>query len=329
MSACAVDVDDLPVTDSFALEPSSVDILWVIDNSGTMSETQNALGEAFPNLEAELSVLAIDWQMAVVSTDMSDPDHRGRMIELAGDGSVFIDPSFSDVAGRFALGVRLGEEGSPMERGLEASWSALSSPLGTHDNKGFLRDAARLAVVFVSDDEDCSHEGGLTGASSEACAADPDGLVGVGEYLVRYEGLKEDSLDVSVHALVETGTTAEFEGCGGGNPSTRLIAAARGTGGLVAPLCGDLTPTFTELGLQLTGRRSTFPLTRRPDSDSISVRLENNDVMDQAPTEVPRDVTMQSGWTWDEESNTVRLWGDMVPVLGTSVVVRYVVGLGG
>jgi len=294
-----------------------------------MSEAQNAIGAAFPNLEAELSSLGIDWQMGILSTDMSDPDHRGRLIELAGDGSVFMDPSFSDVGTRFALRVRLGEDGSPVERGLEASWAALSAPLGTHDNDGFLRDDARLAVVIVSDDEDCSHEGGLIAESSEACAATPEGLVAVSEYLVRYEGLKDDPLDVSVHALVETGTTAEFEGCGGGNPSTRLVAAARGTGGMVAPLCEDLAPTFTELGLQITGRRSAFPLSRRPDSESISVRLETTDVMGQPPTEVPRDVTMESGWTWHEESNTVRLWGDMIPPLGTSVVVRYVVGLGG
>ena len=322
-------MDDLQITDSFALEPAPVDILWVIDNSGTMSELQYAIGGAFPNLEAELSALAIDWQMGILSTDMSDPEHRGRMVEIAGDGSVFMDPSFSDVATRFALRVRLGEDGSPVERGLEASWAALSPPLGTHDHEGFLRDDARLAIIFVSDDEDCSHEGGLTEESSEACAADPAGLVAVSEYLVRYEGLKEDSLDVSVHALVETGTTGEFEGCGGGNPSSRLVAAARSTGGFVNPHCGEMAPMFTELGLQLTGRRSAFPLSRRPDSDSISVRLETTDVMGQPPTDVPRDVAMQSGWTWHEESNTVRLWGDMVPPLGTSVVVRYVVGLGG
>ena len=329
LSACSVDVEDLPITDSFVLEPGPVDILWVIDNSGGMSEVQSAIGDAFPNLEAELSALAIDWQMGILSTDMSDPEHRGRMIEIAGDGSVFMDPSFPGVTTRFAQRVRLGEEGSPVERGLEASWAALSSPLGTHDNEGFLRDEARLAIVFVSDDEDCSHEGGLSTESSEACAADPAGLVAVSDYLVRYEGLKEDPLDVSVHAVVETGSTAESEGCGGGNPSTRLVAAARSTGGLVAPLCGELAPTFTELGLQLTGRRSAFPLSRRPDSDSISVRLETTDVLGEPPTDVPRDVAMQSGWTWHEGSNTVRLWGDMIPPLGTSVVVRYVVGLGG
>lgn len=326
-----MDVDDLPIEDTFLLEPAPVDVLWVVDNSGTMAESQSALGAAFPSLLAELSGLSIDWQLGIVSTDMSDPDHRGRLVELAGDGSVFMHSGFTDAASRFALKVRLGDEGSPVERGLEASWAALSSPLATHDNAGFLRSDARLAVIYVSDDEDCSHEGGLAAESSAACAADPDGLVGVGDYLVRYEGLKAEPLDVSVHALVETGTTAEFEGCGGSNPGTRIIAAARGTGGLVAPLCGDLSATFTELGKQLVGRRTAFPLSRRPDPDSLAVRLETTDALASGgpPTALVRDVAMQDGWTWHKESNTIRLWGSAIPLLGTSVVVHYVVGAGG
>jgi hypothetical protein len=330
-----VDVDDLPIADFFALEPGPVDVLWVVDNSGTMAESQAALGAAFPSLLAELSAFSIDWQLGIVSTDMSDPDHRGRLVAMAedgsdgSDGSVFMHSGFPDAASRFALRVRLGDEGSPVERGLEASWAALSSPLATHNNEGFLRSDARLALIYASDDQDCSHEGGLVAESSEACAADPDALVGVSEYLVRYEGLKDEPLDVSVHALVETGTTSEFEGCGGSNPGTRIMAAARGTGGLVAPLCGDLSATFTELGKQLVGRRTAFPLSRRPDPDSLSVRLETTDALGDSPTDLVRDVTMQDGWTWHEESNTIRLWGEAIPSLGTSVVVHYVVGVGG
>jgi hypothetical protein len=327
--ACPVPLGDLEIEDPFLLEPAAVDVLWVVDNSGTMADPQLALGDAFPSLLFELSALAIDWQMGIVSTDMSNPDQRGRLVEMAGDGSVFMDSNFEDAASRFAFRVRLGDEGSPVERGLEASWAAISSPLASHDNAGFLREEARLAIIYVSDDEDCSHEGGLPLESSEACAADPASLVDVSDYLVRYEGLKADPLDVSVHALVETGTTGEFEGCGGSNPAVRIMRAARGTGGLVAPLCGDLSLSFTELGKQLTGRRSAFPLSRRPDAETISVRLETTDVLGEPAVVLVRDITMQNGWTWDEASNSIRLWGDAVPELGTAVKVRYIVGVGG
>jgi hypothetical protein len=79
------------------------------------------------------------------------------------------------------------------------------------------------------------------------------------------------------------------------------------------------------------GRRTAFPLSRRPDPDSLSVGLETTDALASGdpPTKIVRDVTMQDGWTWHEESNTIRLWGEAIPSLGASVLVRYVVGVGG
>ena len=321
--------ENIAIEEEFLLESGPVDILWVVDNSGTMADAQAAVGDAFPSLLAELSVLAIDWRLGLLSTDMSDPDHRGRLLEVDDEGSILMDSTTADAASRFAGLVRLGDEGSPVERGLEASWAALSDPLASHDNHGFLREEARLAIIYVSDDEDCSHEGGLPIESSAACAADPASLVSVGDYLVRYEGLKANPLDVSLHALVETGVTAEFEGCGGSNPGMRIMRAARGTGGMVAPLCGDLTPSLTELGKQLAGRRSSFPLGGLPAEGSLQVQTRSADASEEAPTAVVQDITMQNGWTWDESSNSIRLWGAAVPDLGTIVRVEYTVGFGG
>lgn len=328
LSGCSVETENLEVTEDFLLDPRPVDVLWVVDNSGTMAEHQAAVGAAFPLLTSELSALSVDWQMGITATDMSDPDYRGRLVDV-GAGAVVLNSTSPNVETLFEGLVQLGDVGSPVERGLEASWAAISHPLINHDNDGFLRDEARLAVVYLSDDEDCSHEGGLLTESSEACAADPDSLIGVNDYLVRYEGLKQSPLDVSLHALVETGATAEFEGCGGSNPGVRIMRAARGTGGMVASLCGELDGTFTELGKQLTGRRTAFPLRRRPDITTLVVQLQPAQGSSAGPSAVVRDVTMQNGWTWHESSNSIRLWGSAVPEIGTTVRVRYAVGIGG
>ena len=328
-AGCSPEVTDLELHEEFILEPSAVDILWVFDNAGTVIQLQEAVGEAFPSLVGSLESRSVDWQTAIVTTDMIDPDHRGRLIPLGSDGSPFLRAGQSDAAARFAQGARVGAEGAVVERGLESAWAALSPPLLHRDNEGLLRPEARLAVVFVGDDDDCSHEGRLVANTPEGCVANPDQLVPVSEYLVRFGGLLTTPLDVSLHALVETGVTAEHEGCGGGGVSERLVAAARGTGGYVAPYCDELGVAFTELGNQIAGQRAAFPLQRRPQEDSIVVQAQSLADGAGGPVTIDRDITMESGWTWDEVSNSIRLWGDAVQPLGTSINIRYIAGLGG
>lgn len=329
ITACSPEVTDLQLQEEFILEPSAVDILWVLDNAGTVIQLQDAIGAAFPSLVGSLESRAVDWQTAIVTTDMLDPDHRGRLIPLGSDGSPFLSAGQVDAPARFAQGARVGAEGAVVERGLESAWAALSPPLLHRENEGLLRPDARLAVVFVGDDDDCSHEGGLVADTPEGCVANPDQLVPVSEYLVRFAGLLAAPLDVSLHALVETGVTTEHEGCGGGGVSERVIAAARGTGGFVVPYCEDLGAAFTELGNEIAGRRTAFPLQRRPQEDTIVVEAQSLAAGADGPIPIERDITMESGWTWDQASNSIRLWGDAVQPLGTSIHIRYVAGLGG
>mgnify|MGYP007062923950 CR=1 FL=1 len=41
------------------------------------------------------------------------------------------------------------------------------------------------------------------------------------------------------------------------------------------------------------------------------------------------DPTRAAGWTWDEASNSVRLWAGAVAAVGTEVAIRYVVATEG
>ncbi|MEE2827791.1 MAG: hypothetical protein VX498_01270 [Myxococcota bacterium] len=331
LCACDVEVTGLEVEDSFLLDASPVDILWVVDNSSSMAEAQASLGATFPSVHAELAAAGLDWQMGIVTTDMSDPDGRGRLVPVSGDGTKVMTPLSSEIFSRFALRIQVGTGGSPVERGLETSWAAVTPPLATHDNIGFLRPDTRLAIVVVSDDDDCSHEGDLPAETGEACVADPGALVPVSDYLVRYQSMKDDPVAVTLHALVETGTTSEFEGCGGSTPGTRAMKLARSTGGAVFPLC-ELEGWASELGRQLAGRRTAFPLSRSPDPDTLIVDLvapqESQDDLGQPDTRVEEDRTRQSGWTWHGGSNSLRLWGEAVPDLGWEVRIRYSVGSG-
>ncbi len=322
LTACPVGVPSEHVEDIWSPQPGAVDVLWVIDDSGSMEASQQAIGAAFPSLLAPLTADTVDWQMGVTTTDMTDPARRGRLVD--GNGGLILVPETANLSNVFAQRVRVGIDGSDMERGLEAAWSAVTPPLSTHDNDGLLRDEARLAVVVVSDEDDCSDEGAFTEPLPASCVANPQALVGIDEYLTRYIDLKDD---VTFHALVETGVTAEFEGCGGNNPGFRYTEMARSTAGFVTPLCGDFDVSLGQLGEQLAGLKRAVVLSRTPDPATLDVVLLAAEG-DGAGTTIPEDPTRTEGWTLDVASNSIRFWGTAAPAFGETVRVRYRVGLG-
>ncbi len=57
---------------------TAIDVLWVIDNSNSMCEEQANLAANFETFIRGLAILDADVRMAVVTTDITDPDHTGR-----------------------------------------------------------------------------------------------------------------------------------------------------------------------------------------------------------------------------------------------------------
>jgi hypothetical protein len=56
------------------------------------------------------------------------------------------------VAGAFSCIAQLGPDGCGYEQSLEAMYRALDPAV----NPGFIRDDAALAVLFITDEDDCS-----------------------------------------------------------------------------------------------------------------------------------------------------------------------------
>lgn len=154
-----------------------LDILFVIDNSGSMEAEQTSLATNFVRISNALEALEDglpNIHIGVVSTDVgagnqcgSDPDGddgtlqnaarelgcsppRGRYIENI-EGVPNYDGSLAET---FSCIARLGKSGCGFEQPLEAMRRALdgSNPA----NQGFLRPNALLAVIFIADEDDCS-----------------------------------------------------------------------------------------------------------------------------------------------------------------------------
>lgn len=172
------------VHDPLVTPTEKLDVLFVIDTSGSMLAEQAALvqsaGEQFigqlmgdlggqPDLHVAFTSTDVDVSPLSVpgcSTDVED----GRFQVGDGtttcpiDGTYLIDRddgnggrttnytgSFVDA---FTCAARLGNQGCGFEQPLEAMRRALDGRYPEH--AGFLRDDALLLVVFITDEDDCS-----------------------------------------------------------------------------------------------------------------------------------------------------------------------------
>lgn len=121
---------------------SVVDILWVIDNSGSMfSHQQNVIANTALFLSQFVrSGNLLNWKMGLVSTDKDDNPFvgfgPGRELTSSTPGNVRI---FQEAVGR------LGTNGTHIEEGFDPLLQVLRS------YPDFVRPTSTLAVIFVTD----------------------------------------------------------------------------------------------------------------------------------------------------------------------------------
>lgn len=169
------------------LRAVKTDILFVIDNSGSMQEEQAAVATELPAFVQALEAgggLEQDFRVAVTTTsvyqnallpdggtsfrDFAPPGQAGRLQAVPDAGDRMLAQGDPQLVEKFSRLVQLGTSGSGHESPFEAARLALTPPLSTTDvtvggTQGFLRDGARLLLVMVTDEDDCSErvDGGI------------------------------------------------------------------------------------------------------------------------------------------------------------------------
>ncbi len=166
-----------------------VDILWVVDSSGSMAPKQARLAANFQGFINQLAMAnpPIDFHIGVTSTDTDDSNARGKLrpwsLGSAGEDYISCTPNagalvcntgadVNTVVTAFGQMSAVGINGSASERGLYAAYLALTNPLNitTPAFDRFIRPDAALYVVVVSDEDDAS----CTPMTRQTtCTADP------------------------------------------------------------------------------------------------------------------------------------------------------------
>lgn len=288
---------------------NEVDILFVVDESCSMVEEQATLAAGFSTFAGQLEASATDFRLGVITTtfDHTDPE-RGKLV----GEPPYLTLADPDYAARFAARAQVGTQGSDQERGLEAALWAVS-PLANLDlNAGFIRRSARLLMVFVSDEEDCSDGGALTGMDQLLCYERPDLLTPIGDLVDRFRGLKDQRDDVMAAAIIGV----DGDVCQNVYPSRRLRRAAELLGGRVGNICdGDWSEMLGELGLNATGVVDRFQLSRGAVEDTLEVTVDGEPVLADPVT----------GWSYDADTWYLTFAPAAVPPRGSEIVARYTV----
>ncbi len=140
------DVEQWYTQQHYQEEIPILDVLWVIDNSGSMNRFQTNLSANIGSFMSAFSATGADYNMAVISTDAW---YLGPIIT----------PYSPDPEGELASQVMMGIYGSGMEKGIEMAAESLKSSSAAGPGGAFFREDATLVVIFVSDEPDHSTPG--------------------------------------------------------------------------------------------------------------------------------------------------------------------------
>ncbi len=206
--------------------PVETDILFVVDDSNSMSEEQEGVARELPTFVQILQTGAgveQDLRVGLVNTSVYSAFFGNSLLFTkypqggwlrqfpAADGGVgggerwLTDPD-PEIVPRLAAAIRaLGINGSFQETPFEAARIALTGtgfwttlPDGGNPNAGFLRQGARLLVVAVSDEDDCSEVNHnpptvifTPALGQDFCTLNENMLTPVGDYVTAFTSLDD------------------------------------------------------------------------------------------------------------------------------------------
>jgi hypothetical protein len=313
---------------------SKVDILWVVDSSGSMREEQNYLGQNFSSFINQLRRSNSDFQVGVTTTDVCDSINpsqvplavrycptvdRTSQTHLKGSlvgepGKRVLTRDFADLTARFVNYANVGISGSGFEHGLTAAKMAITKSINGK-NEGLIRPDAFLAVIVVSDEEDDGIGLGMTDTYSGYNYTQ----MGMTSYRYTSDDMIRDTLAVkgagrfSVSTITGTrlanGSMCSSPHSQRPEEGTQYISAARKTGGIIQSICDtNWSASLSSIGQDIAAQSSQIVLSRVPYVSSIKVTVNG---------------TLSLNWTFNAGNNAIKFDTGTMPPAGASILIQY------
>ncbi len=266
---------------------TAIDILWIIDNSGSMGTNQTKVASAFGAFSALLLEKGYHFRIAVTTTD-AYLKTGGRDKYRDNCGLAILEESTPDLAAKFSTNIQQGINGSGNERAFDSFVTAFESSLNTAYD--FPVQGAFLGVIIIGDEDDSSIGSGTT-------------LVPVENYI--------DYLDSRFDCRAYSITKLPGSGTGEGARICQLVDAFSGIKGDIT--ASDYSSGLSSFSSSMARHNTSVALTDTPDASTISVTVGS--------VTIPEDTA--NGWSYDSSGNAIYFNGSALPAEGDVVNVRY------
>lgn len=323
-STFSLSSDSSQFQQSAVFVPRKLDVLFVVDNSGSMKTSQTNLAQNFPSFINYFKDKGYDFKIAVTTTDafygdqfinegcsictVEQTQFRASADASGGIPIRVLDNTTPNLETIFSANVQVGVNGSGDERAFSSFKAALNSPLNT----GFHRSSAYLSVIIVSDSDDFSQ----ANFDQDETYTNPD-LHTVQSYvnfLKTFTNNGTPATDFSVSTIGVLDTACKDLLNKEKKISTRYMELSDLTGGTKNSLCNPFDSVLNNISSQIAGNvQAQFQLDRKPIISSIRVLIDG--------VLVPEDSV--NGWTYDPDSKIVTVHGTYSPGAGANIIINF------
>lgn len=289
--------------------PLKTDAVLIIDDSCSMDPFQASLGANANALLAYPISAGVDFNVGVTTSDDSSTRRQGRFVASDGGAPLILTESTPNLLQQLTSRVRVGTFGDAFETFFSPSVKAVTPPLITTTNVGFLRTDSNLSFMVLTD----------------AVEQSTDSAQLTFEKLMAVRGWRNRNR-LSWSAVAPTLPSAP-SGCfyeetaAGSNP--RIAELVSRTGGYRTELCNlnNATvwrPEAQRMGQAVFGARSTWFLTSVP-----SPAVAGSVVVAVAGIVVPEMNGATRNWSYDAARNAIVFERQSLPAPGQSVSMTY------
>jgi len=275
-------LSDRLIVEHHASAPLASDVLFVIDNSCSMGDSQVQLIEHFESFVRPIVEAETDYHVGVITTDMENNQHRGRLVRH--NGTRWIDKNTPNPVADFQVRADVGAVGGgfAIERGLETTWLAMVQHR-EDANDGFFRSNADFHIVLISDDKDYSKAN----------------IVTLNEFISYLQSEQGDGKKVSFNPIVTPRNNCPQ----GVNPGLKYLQVMDEIGGVSASICDDDWTGFMEqVGFNARGAHFIY-LREQPIVETIEVIATLETDLDTFVWVLEH----ETDFTYDERKNALQI----------------------
>lgn len=303
----------LPVTDNFqqsaSFQNTQIDILWVIDNSGSMATSQQNLANNFPSFIQKFIAKNYDFKIAVTGSDAWTSSALAKFRDGNGSthtGVFVIDALTPMLESVFVTNALLGVAGTGDERPFQSMQASLDSSL----NAGFLRPGSFLSVIAITDEDDFSHPG-LNHLDNQYSNPALYSIQHYIDYMAGVTGSTAQQKRFNFNSIAINDANCLNQLFNGAQKiGQRVGALADATGGVKANLCGQFANELTLISDRIIQLSTQFYLNRLPIPSTIQVLVDGV-------------ILPSASWTYDTISNSILFAANATPAQGASIQVKF------